>query len=144
MQFGGRRADAMFEVHDVRQAFGTTLDEALAAVVAAVRDTMRKAHLDGYAEIALSAVDPGPGDELFLVESGANGPGMFEQHGYDFVWARSALAAHGAVRRDRGKCHIDTVVNISRAARRDGWSVRRQTDDGAPCLPLQKACYRRI
>lgn len=144
IQFGGSRADSIFEAHDVRVAFGQTLDEAVATLADRVRSVLRAAHIDGYAEVALQDTEDRPGSQLFLVETGVNGPAMFEQHAYEFVWADSARTAQLAAGKPSAAHHVDTVFNVSRAARARGWAVKGRDDDGLPYIPVQRAHYRRV
>lgn len=144
IQFGGSRTDSIFEAHDVRVAFGNSLDEAVASLADRVRSALRAAHVDGYAEVELRNSEDMPGAQLFLVETGVNGPAMFEQHAYEFVWADSARTAQLEAGKPSSAHHVDTVFNVSRAARAKGWAVKGREDDGSPYIPVQRAHYRRV
>lgn len=144
IQFGGTRSGTLFEAHDVRTAFGETLDDAVATIREGVRTALKAAHIDGYAEVMLKPEPASDEAQLFLVETGANGPAMFEQHGYEFVWATNAREAQGKTVRPVHRCHIDTVFNVSRAARGLGFSVPRFDPFGSEYQPLQKPFYKRV
>ena len=143
-QFGGSRASALFEAHEVRLAFGETVAAALETIADEVKATLRSAHVDGYAEIGLEPASGREDRQLFLVETGSNGPGMFEQHGYEFVWATDARTARARAGRPAPGWHVDTVFNVSRAAGRAGYAVRQHADTGEPCIPRQHSLYRRL
>lgn len=144
IQFGGSRTDSIFEAHDVRVAFGDTLQDAVASLADKVRSSLKAAHVDGFAEVELREAEDLPGRQLFLVETGVNGPAMFEQHAYEFVWAESARDAQLQAGKPTSAHHVDTVFNVSRAARAKGWAVKGRADDGSPYIPVQQAHYRRV
>ncbi|MFM5908034.1 MAG: hypothetical protein ACKOPO_10700 [Novosphingobium sp.] len=144
IQFGGTRSGTLFEAHEVRTAFGMSIEHALDSVADLVRSGMAQCHTDGFAEIRLEDAAARQDEMLYLVETGSNGPAMFEQHGYEFVWARNAREAQSLMTRPAHRCHIDTVFNVSRAVGQAGYAVPRLGPDGQSHVPLQKPFYKRF
>lgn len=107
------------------------LEDAIEQVKSALVGPVQSPHLDGYITIKLRAYED-HAQSLYFVETGANGAGIAEQHCYQLIWAKNRLSARNVAKAGNRTWHVDTLFDISAAARSAGFSVDvkyKSTDD---------------
>lgn len=79
---------------------------------------------------------------LYFVETGSNGAGIAEQHNYQLIWAKNRLSARNVAKASNRAWHVDTLFDISTAARSAGFSVDGNSETAERDYVSQVGCYR--
>lgn len=120
---GGQLPGHRLEVHDIEIHLAE--DESAFIAQCRVNERPIKArHLDGWIVIPLDGAGSSSLERLYLVEVGKNEAGrFFELHDYLVISATDTRAAVRAAKERTPGWHVDTIIDLSRAASEQGQSV---------------------